>query len=158
MIDNIAKLKTASLIEWCCQVPFFYQGAPESKTRIAKIFGYHLGMAFQKIDDSLDYEHSSGKDYLKDLKEGLMNSVSVLLLENHSSHSVFTSPESLAEEFESRFTPEAVQWAQAQVRQSAELHVEMARQALEQLKVFGKTESSFDPLFELIKKMNDRNR
>jgi geranylgeranyl pyrophosphate synthase len=158
MLENIAKLKTASLIEWCCQVPFFYQGAPESKTRMAKIFGYHLGMAFQKIDDSLDYEHTSGKDYLKDLKEGLLNSVSVFLLENAPNPGAFSSPESVAERFDELFSVESVQWAQAQVRQSAEVHVEMARQALEQLKVFGQDEKSFEPLFEMVRTLNLRSK
>lgn len=77
--------KTAALFAIC-----FYAGAREAncseKTQklLGKI-GYHIGMAFQIIDDLLDYKGNTdtlGKNALKDLKRGYYTLPLIYALEN----------------------------------------------------------------------------
>lgn len=66
-----------------------YIGAAESEcsTKLAKTFhriGHNIGMAFQIIDDILDYvgdEKSVGKDQVKDIREGIYNLPLIYALE-----------------------------------------------------------------------------
>lgn len=66
-----------------------YIGAAESgcSDKLAKSFwriGHHIGMAFQIIDDILDYtgcEKSVGKDHAKDIQEGVFNLPLIYALE-----------------------------------------------------------------------------
>ncbi|MEG0710734.1 MAG: polyprenyl synthetase family protein [Niameybacter sp.] len=66
-----------------------YIGAAESgcSDKLSKTFwriGHHIGMAFQIIDDILDYtgsEHSVGKDHAKDIQEGVFNLPLIYALE-----------------------------------------------------------------------------
>nr|WP_307991171.1 polyprenyl synthetase family protein [uncultured Niameybacter sp.] len=66
-----------------------YIGAAESgcSDKLAKTFwriGHHVGMAFQIIDDILDYtgsEESVGKDHAKDIQEGVFNLPLIYALE-----------------------------------------------------------------------------
>ena len=68
--DLLIKAKTASLISGACEVGAL--GAPESTRRIMARFGEKLGMAFQIVDDLLDYtadESLTGKPSGLDLRE-----------------------------------------------------------------------------------------
>jgi octaprenyl-diphosphate synthase len=68
--DLLIKAKTASLISGACEVGAL--GAPESMRRIMARFGEKLGMAFQIVDDLLDYtadETLTGKPSGLDLRE-----------------------------------------------------------------------------------------
>lgn len=63
--------KTASLIAHCCKGIGLYGQEPEKCFE----FGKHLGLAFQYVDDILDFTGSSktlGKPAMNDLKEGLI--------------------------------------------------------------------------------------
>ena len=53
---------------------------PETILKNAKAFGVSLGLAFQLIDDTLDYSEVSLKDQELDLKNGIVNSVVFELL------------------------------------------------------------------------------
>jgi octaprenyl-diphosphate synthase len=68
--DRLCECKTASLISAACELGAM---AGRSKHRDAlRAYGYHLGMAFQMIDDLLDYAASSdvtGKPRGQDLHE-----------------------------------------------------------------------------------------
>src|SRR5262249_28216644 len=73
---EVSKRKTASLMSWCCLVAA--RLADPSNTKLieaCKQFGLNLGIAFQMVDDVIDFETENEKDYAKDLKEGLVNFV-----------------------------------------------------------------------------------
>ncbi|MDC1047263.1 polyprenyl synthetase family protein [Alphaproteobacteria bacterium] len=65
--------KTASLFSAACQVGGISGGAKDNEHQALKSFGTNFGMAFQLIDDALDYSsHSTtmGKNTGDDFKEG----------------------------------------------------------------------------------------
>lgn len=65
--------KTAALFEAACETGAVIAGASEIQRKQAKQYGYHIGMAFQLIDDALDYHGSAeelGKNVGDDLAEG----------------------------------------------------------------------------------------
>jgi len=65
--------KTAALFEAACETASVLCCATEIQRQQLKQYGYHLGMAFQLIDDALDYEGDAqalGKNIGDDLAEG----------------------------------------------------------------------------------------
>jgi octaprenyl-diphosphate synthase len=65
--------KTASLFSAACQVGGISGGAKDSEHQALKSFGTNFGMAFQLIDDAIDYSSNSttmGKNTGDDFKEG----------------------------------------------------------------------------------------
>lgn len=65
--------KTASLIQTCCHLGAILAGASPEKIEALSKFGTATGMAFQIMDDSLDYSASEavfGKPVGQDLEEG----------------------------------------------------------------------------------------
>lgn len=74
-IQKIADLKTASVMSWCCLAPARLSGQSDNLVEYARSFGSHLGLAFQMMDDTLDFSGQSKKDHLLDLKNGVVNSV-----------------------------------------------------------------------------------
>lgn len=70
---RIIELKTAALMACCCQIGAILGGAVPKQEMALRNFGHKLGMAFQLVDDALDYvakEEKLGKTIGKDLKEG----------------------------------------------------------------------------------------
>ncbi|MDX1395481.1 MAG: polyprenyl synthetase family protein [Gemmatimonadota bacterium] len=68
--DRLCECKTASLISAACELGAM-SGAPEHRDAL-RAYGYHLGMAFQMVDDLLDYaspEEVTGKPGGQDLRE-----------------------------------------------------------------------------------------
>ncbi len=72
-IMDIIYRKTACLFSGCCQIAAILAGlSPGLEAALAE-FGRHLGIAFQIVDDMLDYSadpHLLGKPVLHDLLEG----------------------------------------------------------------------------------------
>ncbi|MDI6865184.1 polyprenyl synthetase family protein [Thermodesulfovibrio yellowstonii] len=65
--------KTAGLIRAACRIAGILAKLPEGKIEALTEFGQHIGIAFQMIDDILDYvadESELGKKLGKDLMEG----------------------------------------------------------------------------------------
>ncbi|MCB1774042.1 MAG: polyprenyl synthetase family protein, partial [Gammaproteobacteria bacterium] len=62
--------KTATLFEAGARLGAIISGAPPATEAAMAAYGLHLGMAFQMIDDALDYG-SSGKDIGKNLGDDL---------------------------------------------------------------------------------------
>lgn len=63
--------KTAILISCSCKVGALLSGVEDKKAEELANFGYNLGMAFQVVDDLLDYVSAeTGKDLGKDFSEG----------------------------------------------------------------------------------------
>jgi octaprenyl-diphosphate synthase len=72
---DIIEHKTASLIESCGRIGAIIAGAGRSVKEAIGNYGLNLGIAFQLVDDALDYssqEDEFGKGVHQDLKEGKM--------------------------------------------------------------------------------------
>lgn len=65
--------KTAALFEAACETAAVLSAADNALRDALRQYGYHLGMAFQLVDDALDYSgdaHNLGKNVGDDLAEG----------------------------------------------------------------------------------------
>ncbi|MBY0472286.1 polyprenyl synthetase family protein [bacterium] len=80
-LDEISRLKTGSLIRWACLVPARLLRGDATLVELCRSFGDNLGVAFQMVDDVIDYDVSSEKLFAQDLKYGLVNWVTMELLE-----------------------------------------------------------------------------
>jgi octaprenyl-diphosphate synthase len=70
---DIVRGKTASLFEWALRAGAREGGAPAAAVQALGAFGGHIGVAFQLVDDVLDYDGdaaATGKSMLADLGEG----------------------------------------------------------------------------------------
>ena len=70
---QVIKGKTASLFSAACQVGGLSGGAKSNEHQALKSFGTNFGMAFQLIDDAIDYSsnlQTMGKNVGDDFKEG----------------------------------------------------------------------------------------
>lgn len=70
---EVLRMKTAAFIQSCCEVGAIVAGAPDEQREALKNYGYHIGMAFQIIDDLLDYrgdQEQTGKPQATDFREG----------------------------------------------------------------------------------------
>lgn len=71
--EKIVELKTAALFAWSAKAGAMAAGADETTTRALEKFGHGSGIAFQVLDDWLDWVGEGtlvGKAVLSDLKEG----------------------------------------------------------------------------------------
>jgi geranylgeranyl pyrophosphate synthase len=76
--------KTASLFRTAAESGAILSGAPDETVRALDSYGYNVGMAFQIIDDILDYdgtEEEVGKPVGHDLLEGTLTLPGMLLIE-----------------------------------------------------------------------------
>ncbi len=72
---KIIELKTASLIESCSVAGGILAGVSDDELKSVTVYGQNIGMAFQLVDDALDYssnEQTFGKEVGQDLEEGKM--------------------------------------------------------------------------------------
>ncbi len=70
---EIIQNKTAILFRGACQVSAIIADAPEKEEKALSNYGFNLGIAFQMIDDLLDYTSNAGvlgKEAGADIKEG----------------------------------------------------------------------------------------
>lgn len=80
--DRVLKGKTASLFRWATSTGARLGGGSPSDQENLASFGELVGMAFQLVDDVLDYaSDSTGKTALADLRDGKMTLPLVLALE-----------------------------------------------------------------------------
>lgn len=76
--------KTASLFSTACEGGAIVSGAPERWIEGLRDYGYNFGMAFQIVDDLLDFtgdEGEMGKPVGSDLMQGTLTLPSLLLME-----------------------------------------------------------------------------
>ncbi|MDX2084303.1 MAG: polyprenyl synthetase family protein [Candidatus Melainabacteria bacterium] len=76
--------KTASLYAAACKAPALLIQASSDQQEALGVFGHHFGIAFQIVDDLLDYTSTTqhlGKPVLDDLRNGLLNAPVLLALE-----------------------------------------------------------------------------
>ena len=78
--------KTASLLSLATESGAILSQAPEKSVRALKKYGYNLGIAFQIVDDILDFsgtEEELGKPVGSDLAQGTLTLPAILLLESY---------------------------------------------------------------------------
>jgi octaprenyl-diphosphate synthase len=82
---RIAEGKTAALFRWAMVAGARVAGIGSAAEAALERYGLHLGVAFQAVDDELDFSDgaSIGKDPLVDLREGKMTFPLVVALERH---------------------------------------------------------------------------
>ena len=84
---NVIEQKTARLFEAACKIGALLSDSSEKTINSLGDFGLHLGIAFQIIDDALDYESNSttmGKEVGDDLSEGKITLPMIYSLEKTS--------------------------------------------------------------------------
>lgn len=70
---RILRMKTAAFVECCCKVGGLVAGASPEVVDALGRYGHHIGMAFQIVDDLLDWrgdEQKTGKPQATDFREG----------------------------------------------------------------------------------------
>ena len=78
--------KTASLFLSAAESGAVLSGAPEETSQALRAYGHALGMAFQVVDDILDFEGTEaevGKPVGNDLLQGTMTLPAIMLLERY---------------------------------------------------------------------------
>lgn len=83
--EEILRMKTAVFIQSCCEVGALCAGAPRAMVDAVGRYGHHVGMAFQIVDDLLDYrgDHvATGKVRATDFREGC-STLPLILLQPH---------------------------------------------------------------------------
>ncbi len=84
-LERIAS-KTASLFSLATESGAILSQAPEESIEILREYGYNLGIAFQVVDDILDFtgtEKEMGKPIGSDLAQGTLTLPAMLLLESY---------------------------------------------------------------------------
>lgn len=86
---EIVQRKTAALFGATCRIPGLLVEAPEAQMASLASYGKNLGVAFQLIDDLLDFTSSTeilGKPALSDLKEGKVTLPLILAMPKATQH------------------------------------------------------------------------
>ena len=136
LIREIALKKTSSVMSYCTVAPAILAKLPKDIQNICRQFGISLGLAFQLIDDTLDYSTDSQKDQELDLKNGIVNAVVFELLNERPDLMIrFKSGEDLTGLFNSEDTMHPVE----KISTEAHNHLENARQSLCELEGYLKT-------------------
>lgn len=129
--------KTASLFELSTIAPVFLSGGGEEMIGHMQRFGYEVGMAFQVVDDVLDFTSDQtelGKPVANDLRQGLVTLPALYYLEKNPDEPVIqkvvedriVSEDSLMQVVHAIRESGAIQDAMAEARE----YVERALQAL----------------------------
>ncbi|MFQ5575442.1 MAG: polyprenyl synthetase family protein [Anaerolineae bacterium] len=81
--------KTASLFAAGAETGGILAGLPEEQIKALYDYGYHLGMAFQIIDDILDFQGDAarlGKPVANDLRQGIVTLPVLIFLDDRPAH------------------------------------------------------------------------
>lgn len=135
-LDEVARKKTASLLSWCCSVGPTLKGLDASVVDRFRQLGFHLGLAFQQVDDVIDFEVGGEKPFAQDLREGLVNRVTYEMIRANSSlvrpldqliRHWRESPEAAAKDPRWPWSDGELQLARGRVRDSAQAHIEAGK-------------------------------
>jgi geranylgeranyl pyrophosphate synthase len=128
--------KTASLLRTATETGAMLSGASGVQIEALREYGFNLGMAFQIVDDVLDFvgtEAELGKPIGSDLRQGTITLPAIRLLETEPDHEAIRR---VCEDGDS--SDEAIQWAVDAVKASDGIPF-----ALEQARSFARKASSF---------------
>ena len=108
--------KTASLFSLATESGAILSQAPEKSVKVLEEYGYNLGIAFQIVDDILDYistEEEMGKPIGSDLAQGTLTLPAMLILER------YPEDNPVKRFFQNRDTRENIKLALESVRNSS---------------------------------------
>lgn len=80
ILEEIFRCKTASVMSWCCLAPAVFDHRSRKIIELLRRFGDHLGIAFQMMDDALDFSSNSQKDQMLDIENNQVNAVTLEFL------------------------------------------------------------------------------
>jgi len=134
----IVEGKTAALFRWAMIAGARVAKLPPTSEAALERFGLHLGVAFQAVDDELDFADTTGKDPLADLREGKITYPLVVALEREPAlHArlvaLLADPEPRRDELTAIAATVRATGALTATRALAEEHVERALAVLEEL-------------------------
>ena len=134
----IVEGKTAALFRWAMVAGARVAKLPPAAEAALERFGLHLGVAFQAVDDELDFAENTGKDPLADLREGKITYPLVVAIERDPAlHprlvALLAEPEPRRDELAAIAGAVKATGALAATRQLAEEHVERALAVLDEL-------------------------
>lgn len=134
----IVEGKTAALFRWAMIAGARVARLPPAAEAALERFGLHLGVAFQAVDDELDFANGTGKDPLADLREGKITYPLVIAIERDPALqprlvALLAEPEPRRDELAAIASAVRASGALAQTRALAEEHVEKALAVLEEL-------------------------
>lgn len=129
---RIVEGKTASLFRWAMLAGARCADLGGQAEQALDQYGLHVGVAFQAVDDELDFRTGTGKDSLVDLREGKMTYPLVVALERDPSLQarIETALAQNASDFESIADAVRATGALAATRLVAEQHVRRALDAI----------------------------
>lgn len=134
----IVEGKTAALFRWAMVAGARVARLGPAAESALERFGLHLGVAFQAVDDELDFASGTGKDPLADLREGKITYPLVIAIERDPALqprlvALLAEPEPRRDELAAIAAAVRASGALAQTRALAEDHVEYALGVLEEL-------------------------
>ena len=136
-LDEVARKKTAALLAWCCSVGPLLQGRDAEIVGRFRELGYHMGVAFQQVDDVIDFEHGGEKPFAQDVREGLVNRVCHEMLRENPGLSApllktirlwRENPQAAESAMSWPWSDAELQQARQKVRVSAEAHIQAGRE------------------------------
>ena len=130
--------KTAALFRWAMIAGARVAKLPPAAEAALERFGLHLGVAFQAVDDELDFADGTGKDPLADLREGKITYPLVVAIERDAAlHArlvaLLAEPQPRRDELAAIAATVRATGALGATRALAEEHVERARAVLDAL-------------------------
>jgi octaprenyl-diphosphate synthase len=137
--DEVIRAKTATLFQAAAEVGAMAGGADEAGRTALRDYGLELGMAFQLVDDVLDYRGESGamgKNTGDDLREGKMTLPVILALKdaNPAEHEIIAASLGKADATDAALAQVVAimnrHGTLARTLEKAEMHVARARAAL----------------------------
>ena len=75
ILREIALHKTASVMIWCAVAPACVASLPGPLVEYCRCLGSEFGLAFQWMDDIMDFSRNSSKELHLDIKNGMVNTV-----------------------------------------------------------------------------------
>lgn len=134
---RIVEGKTASLFRWAMLAGARSAELGAQAEQALDRYGLHVGVAFQAIDDELDFRAGTGKDSLVDLREGKMTYPLVVALEREPSlrQRIEAALASEVGDFEAIASAVRATGALAATRLVAEQHAHHALEALSSLPI-----------------------
>lgn len=139
---DILRKKTAVFVEGCCRCGAILAGATSLQEEALAVFGFRIGMAFQIVDDLLDYTGDpvlTGKPRGSDLRDGRATLPLLITLEEATSEereillSVFGRGDAGEEKLSQVYAILETHDAFSRSRAVAEGHIECARHSLSSL-------------------------
>lgn len=160
--------KTACLFESCTRSPGYLKNLPQNITTLLGNYGKHLGLAFQIIDDCLDYEAQEaefGKPVQSDLLEGKMTLPLIYALQKNEKefsilvHKIIEIGSATTAEMRSVSQFVSQSGALQEAKETAAHHCLLAQEALNELKqkhLSHCDENAYRALLNLLHSMTQR--